>query len=178
MFTRVVVAFAVFPAMVAAPAADAVFTRLGATGFFTATVVVVAAGAVVVVTAEPFTVFATVVVVTATPATVVVVSDGAIGASPKVNSDVEVWAAYVSSPARVMVTVHLPAVVAVRTPFVMVQPAPPGFVTVYVTAPVPVPPVKPSVIPVPTVPVVAELNVPCTGMAFENESVTVVDSDW
>ena len=37
----------------------------------------------------------------------------------------------------------------------------------------PVPPVKDNVMPVPTVPVVAELRVPCTGVAFENERVTV-----
>ena len=76
-----------------------------------------------------------------------------------------------------MVTVHFPTVAAFNTPFVMVQPAPPGEVTVYVTAPVPVPPVNTNVIPVPTVPVVGEDNVPCTGIAFENESVMVAASE-
>jgi hypothetical protein len=178
LFTRVVFALAVLPAIVAAPTADSVFTKVGATGFGEGTVVVVTGTVVVVDTAEPLaTTRATVVVVTTTPGTVVVVIDGAITASPNVNSDVVVCAAYVSSPARVMVTTHLPAVVAVNTPFVIVHPAPPGDVTVYVTAPVPVPPVKLRGMPVPTVPVVAELSVPRTGVAFEKESVKVPDSE-
>ena len=76
-----------------------------------------------------------------------------------------------------MVTVHFPTVTAFNTPFVIVQPAPPGEVTVYVMAPVPVPPVNANVIPVPTVPTVDEVNVPCTGMAFENERVMVATSE-
>jgi hypothetical protein len=60
----------------------------------------------------------------------------------------------------------------------MVQPAPPGEDTVYVTAPVPEPPAKFRLMPLPAVPEVGEVNEPCVGTAFENDNVIVADSDW
>ncbi|MEY5059469.1 MAG: hypothetical protein RJA51_1216 [Actinomycetota bacterium] len=186
LLTRSVTAFWVRPPIVAAPAADSVFTRDG--DFVRlSTVVVVVGGTVVVVvaTGRPGAARVTgvvVVVVTATAtgadgSSVAEVCDGATGATTKVNSAVMVCAAYVSSAARVAVTVHFPAVAAVRTPLVIVHPAPPGAASEYETAPEPVPPVMFSVIPVPTVPVVPELSAPCTGVALENVSVMAALSE-
>ena len=104
--------------MVAAPAADSVFTNFGATGCFFGVVVVVV---VVVVVETP------VPDARATVVVVVVVDEAVlIGLPANVNSTFVDWLAYVSSAARVIVTMHVPAVDAVNTPLVMVQPAPPG----------------------------------------------------
>jgi hypothetical protein len=76
------------------------------------------------------------VVVVETPAPdaramVVVVDDAVlIGLPANVNSTFVDWLAYVSSPARVMVTMHLPALDAFNTPFEMMHPAAPGEDTV------------------------------------------------
>jgi hypothetical protein len=54
----------------------------------------------------------------------------------------------------VTVTVHVPTCVALRVEPVIEQPALPAFVTVYVTTPVPEPPLEVSVRGFPTFPVV------------------------
>jgi hypothetical protein len=162
------------PPIVAAPAADSVFTNFGATTCFFGTVVVVVVE--VVVGVAPL----------ATRAIVVLVVDDVSGSTAdkelsefpaKVNSTFEDWLAYVSSPARVIVTMHLPAFVAFRTPLAMLHPAPPGADSVYETEPVPDPPVKFRLIPLPAVPEVGETKEPCVGTAFENVKVNVSDSD-
>jgi hypothetical protein len=48
---------------------------------------------------------------------------------------------------------------------------------VYVIAPVPDPPAKFRLIPLPAVPDVGDVNEPCEGTAFENDSVNVAVSD-
>ena len=154
------------PAIVAAPAAEAVFTSVGATNCFFG-IVVVDVVLVVVETLEP----------DARAPVVVVVEAELTGAAANVNSTFVDWLAYVSSAARVMVTMHFPAVLAFNTPLVMKHPAPPGADKLYETAPVPDPPPKLSVIPLPAVPDVGEVREPCVGTAFENVKVNVADSD-
>jgi len=109
------------PPIVAAPAADSVFTNFGATTCFFGTVVVVDVVDVVLVTLDPDA-----------RTTVVVVVDETelIGLPANVNSTFVDWLAYVSSPARVIVTMHLPAFNAVNTPLEMLHSAPPGEDTV------------------------------------------------
>jgi hypothetical protein len=108
----------VFPPIVAAPAADFVFTNDGGTVCFFATVVEVVLVVELVEGVAPFFV---------ARATVVVVVDTATtGFSAKVNSTFVDWLAYTSSSARVMVTIHFPAVAAVRTPLEMLHPALPA----------------------------------------------------
>jgi hypothetical protein len=58
----------------------------------------------------------------------------------------------------------------------MLQPAVPGDTNVYVTAPVPEPPVNDNVIPVPAAPEVGEVNVPRAAAAFAKVRVTVADA--
>ena len=53
-------------------------------------------------------------------------------------------AAYGDAAAFVAVTIHVPAVVALRAPLVIAHPVAVPFATVYVTAPVPEPPFVPS----------------------------------
>jgi hypothetical protein len=76
-----------------------------------------------------------------------------------------------------MVTTHVPAFVAFNVPLEMLHAAPPGVDTVYVIAPVPDPPAKFRLIPLPAVPDVGDVNEPCEGTAFENDSVNVAVSD-
>lgn len=76
-----------------------------------------------------------------------------------------------------IVTTHVPAFVAFKVPLEILQPAPPGVDTVYVIAPVPEPPAKFRLIPLPAVPDVGDVNEPCVGTAFEKVNVNVSVSD-